>query len=230
MVNKNFKQNLIIKYLYILLLNLILVLSMGATNIFGILTEQEKTERVTKAVESAKKEREEKNLSDKEVTDDQLQTAAQNQVNNTDDTKNTEEEVTKAVKKVVTDYITKRDKTSTEETPVEVSTVVTGDLGEQTAELTDETVKAAVENKYSTLKIDEVTVTIDAANKQVTVSAKADSKVYKGTATVKYTVKVPTSDKPWHKSVLLWGSVSVASAVAVVGVVYYLNKNKKFKK
>ncbi|MFB5029537.1 MAG: hypothetical protein WJU30_00069 [Candidatus Phytoplasma pruni] len=35
MVNKSFKQNSLIKYTSILLLNLILVLSMGATNIFG---------------------------------------------------------------------------------------------------------------------------------------------------------------------------------------------------
>ncbi|MFB5029538.1 MAG: hypothetical protein WJU30_00070 [Candidatus Phytoplasma pruni] len=45
--------------------------------------------------------------------------------------------------------------------------------------------------------------------------------------TQKVSDKEVTSDKPWHKSVVLWVSVGIAFAV---GVVYYLNKNKKFKK
>ncbi|KOR75511.1 hypothetical protein CPX_001470 [Candidatus Phytoplasma pruni] len=103
------------------------------------------------------------------------------------------------------------------------------DLGEQAAELTDETAKAAVQKQYSNLNMDEVTVKVDAANKQVTVSADANSKVYAGTATVKYTVKAATSDKPWYKSVVLLVSVGIAFVVAAVGVVYYFNKNKNLK-
>lgn len=45
--------------------------------------------------------------------------------------------------------------------------------------------------------------------------------------TQKVSDKEVTSDKPWYKSVVLWVSVGIAFAV---GVVYYLNKNKKFKK
>ncbi len=452
MVNKSFKQNSLIKYTSILLLSLILVLSMGVTNIFGDLSETEKTTRVNKAVEAAKTERSKQDVSDKEVTDDKLTTEAKNQVDKSDDAQNTQDEVTAAAKKVVSEFKddkiktaiqtaqkvildekqdpianllvvqlgdesvynayrdaatqqanhedekertkekvneaakkvaetqlkdakTARDekvdtvltkvkikslqdkheltseeeadfkaaankqaenineaenteakvesvvlaklasilkkkqeekddwvnqavraaiekaveskkkiltqnyrnaavnasvsKTATrdtvieaatkvvddqektqeeittkttgkqpehktgqvqENTPVDVNTVVTGDLGEQAAELTDETAKAAVQKKYSNLQIDQVIVKVDTDNKQVIVSAIDNSQVYTGTATVKYTVKAATSDKSWYKSVVLWVSVGIAFAVAAVGIVYYLNKNKKFKK
>ncbi|KOR75362.1 hypothetical protein CPX_001658 [Candidatus Phytoplasma pruni] len=109
MVNKSFKQNSLIKYTSILLLNLILVLIMGVTNIFGDLSEQDKKTRVSKAVEAAKQERTTQDVSDKEVTDDQLIAAAQLQVDKTDDAQKTQDKVTEAAKNFVENYKNARD-------------------------------------------------------------------------------------------------------------------------
>ncbi|WP_017193547.1 hypothetical protein, partial [Vaccinium witches'-broom phytoplasma] len=115
-----------------------------------------------------------------------------------------------------------------ENAQVDINTVVAGELGEQAAELTNDTAKAAVKNKFSSIQINEVTVTVDTAEKKVTVKANEGSQVYTGTATVTYTVKAESEvNKLWYKSVTLWVSVGVVSTIALVGAVYCLNKNKK---
>ncbi|MGE9276381.1 MAG: hypothetical protein ACQKHC_00550 [Candidatus Phytoplasma pruni] len=106
--------------------------------------------------------------------------------------------------------------------------MVTGELGEQAAELTKDTAKEEVKKKYPNLIIDEVTVTVDTTKNTVTVKANDGSQVYTGTATVTYTVKAGSeAKKRWYKSVTLWVSVGVVSTIALVGAVYCLNKNKK---
>ncbi|MGE9276382.1 MAG: hypothetical protein ACQKHC_00555 [Candidatus Phytoplasma pruni] len=215
MTNKSFKQNLIIKYTSILLLNLILVLSMGVTNIFGhaqdintMVTGElgEQAAELTKDTAEEEVKKKYPNLIIDEVTVT-VDTAEQKVTVKANDNstvytgtatvqytvKASSELETSGPREIENDKT--EDKVGTprtqvqENNQVDINTMVTGELGEQAAELTKDTAEEEVKKKYPNLIIDEVTVTVDTAEQKVTVKANDNSTVYTGTATVQYTVK-----------------------------------------
>ncbi|XXP77047.1 MAG: hypothetical protein AB3N34_01725 [Lettuce witches'-broom phytoplasma] len=167
------------------------------------------------------------NLDEADLT--KVTTAAETVVDNQEEitTNTTGTQQAKATEATQQAKATETSKKPGDSAQTDVSTVVKDDLDEQSEELTNETAKTAVEKQYPSVK-DHVDVTVDTTKHEVTVTAKKDDTAYKGSATVKYTVKATEkSKKPWYKSVILWVVVGSASAVAVVGVVYYLNKKSK---